>query len=50
MDNVKYYEINEDAARRAKDLNSFSEYKPGSATAEYKMMVDRAAEVAENQK
>ena len=50
MDNVKYYEINEDAARRAKDLNSFSEYKPGSATAEYKMMVDRAAEVAEKQK
>ena len=50
MDNVKYYEINEDAARRAKELNSFSEYKPGSAAAEYKTMVDRAAEVAEKQK
>lgn len=50
MENVKYYEINEDAARRAKEMNSFSEYKAGSATAEYKRMVDRAAEVAEKQK
>lgn len=50
MENVKYYDINEDAARRAKEMNSFSEYKAGSATAEYKRMVDRAAEVAEKQK
>lgn len=50
MDNVKYFEINEDAARRAKELNSFSDYKAGSATAEYRTMVDRAAEIAETQK
>ena len=50
MDNVKYYEINEDAARRAKELNSFSEYKAGSAAAEYKTMVDRAVEIAGAQK
>lgn len=45
-----YYEINEDAARRAKEMNSFYEYKPGSATEEYKTMVDKAAEIAEAQK
>ncbi len=50
MDTVKYYEINEDAARRAKEMNSFYEYKSGSATAEYRTMVDRAAEIAEAQK
>lgn len=50
MDTVKYYEINEDAARRAKEMNSFYEYKPGSATAEYRTMVDKAAEIAESQK
>ena len=50
MDNVTYYKINEDAARRAKEMNSFSDYKAGSATAEYRTMVDRAAEIAENQK
>jgi len=27
----KYYPINEDAAKRAKDMNSFSDYQPGSA-------------------
>ena len=50
MDNVTYYNINEDAARRAKEMNSFYAYKPGSATAEYKTMVDRATEIAEAQK
>lgn len=50
MDTVKYYEINEDAARRAKEMNSFYEYKTGSATAEYQTMVDKAAEIAEAQK
>lgn len=50
MDNVTYYNINEEAARRAKEMNSFYAYKPGSATAEYKTMVDKAAEIAEAQK
>lgn len=50
MDTVKYYEINEEAARRAKEMNSFYEYKTGSATAEYKTMVDKASEIAEAQK
>lgn len=36
MSNVTYYKINEDAARRAKEMNSFYEYRPGSATEEYK--------------
>ncbi|MCM1488383.1 MAG: YodL domain-containing protein, partial [Firmicutes bacterium] len=45
-----YYTINEGAARRANDANSFSDYKPGSATAEYRQMVDKAVEIAENQK
>ena len=31
----KYYPINEEAARRAKNANSFSDYVPGSATAAY---------------
>ena len=31
-----YYSINEGAARRAKEMNSYSDYKPGSATAEYR--------------
>lgn len=50
MGNVTYYKINEDAARRAKEMNSFYEYKPGSATEEYKAMVNKAAEIAEVQK
>ena len=47
---MKYYEINEETARRAKEMNSFYEYKPGSATAEYRAKVDKAAEIAEAQK
>ena len=39
----KYYPINEEAARRAKNANSFSDYVPGSATAAYREMVDRAS-------
>lgn len=38
----KYYPINEEAAQRAKNANSFSDYVPGSATAAYREMVDRA--------
>lgn len=45
-----YYTINEGAARRAKEANSFSDYKPGSATAEYRQMVDKAVEIAKRQK
>lgn len=47
---VRYYRINEEAARRAKDMNSFSEYRSGSATAGYRAMVDEAVEIAEKQK
>lgn len=50
MSNVKYYSINEDAACRAKEMNSFSDYIPGSATEEYKMMVDNAVKIAQEQK
>ena len=46
----KYYTINEEAAKRAKDMNSFSDYKPGSATAGYQAMVDEAYALAERQK
>lgn len=46
----KYYSINEDAACRAKEMNSFHDYTPGSATAEYRRMVDAAAQIAEAQK
>lgn len=45
-----YYPINEAAARRAKEAMSFSDYKPGSATAEYRHYVDEAAELAARQK
>lgn len=45
-----YYTINEGAARRANDVNSFYDYKPGSATAEYRQMVDKAVEIGERQK
>lgn len=47
---VKYYPINEAAAKRAKEMNSFADYTPGSATREYKSLVNQAAEIAENQK
>lgn len=45
-----YYEINENAARRAKEANSYSDYKEGSATAGYKSAVDEVIEIAERQK
>ena len=45
---INYYPINEGAARRAKEMNSFSDYKEGSATAEYRAMVDKAAAIAEH--
>lgn len=45
-----YYSINEDAARRAKEMNSFSDCQPGSATAEYRHYVDEAFALAREQK
>lgn len=45
-----YYAINETAARRAKEAISFSDYRPGSVTSEYRQMVDEAVEIAERQK
>ena len=50
MENVKYYTIREDAARRAKNANSYFDYVEGSATAEYRRLVDNAAAIAESQK
>lgn len=47
---MSYYTINEEAARRANDMNSFRDYKAGSATAEYRRMVDAATELDERQK
>ncbi|GGI98148.1 hypothetical protein [Paenibacillus hunanensis] len=44
---MKYYPINEADARRAKEANSFSDYKEGNATGEYQAMVDHAYDVAE---
>ena len=46
----KYYEISEAAAKRAKDMNSYSDYAPGSATTGYQQMVDEAYALAEKQK
>ena len=47
---VTYYPINEDMARRAKEMNSFFDYQPGSATKEYRYCVDQAVKIAEQQK
>ena len=47
---VSYYAINEEAARRAKEANSYDDYVPGSATEEYRRIVDEASEIAERQK
>ena len=44
-----YHEINETAARRAKEANSYSDYKTGSATSEYRTAVDEAMRIAEAQ-
>lgn len=46
----KYYHIDENMARRAHDMMSMRDYKEGSTTAEYRRMVDKAAELAEQQK
>lgn len=38
---MKYYEINEEAARQARGMWSFSDYPHGSKTAEYRAQVDK---------
>ena len=47
---VTYYPINEDTARNAHYCVHMSDYKPGSATAEYRASVDEAAALADAQK
>lgn len=44
------YGINEAAAKRAHEANSFREYVSGSATSEYNTGVEKAREIAERQK
>lgn len=45
-----YYPIDETLARRAKEMSSCHDYKPGTATASYRQEVDEAAAIAETQK
>lgn len=47
---MNYYEINEKTARDAHYMVHMSDYKPGSATAEYRAAVDKAAALVEEQK
>ena len=47
---VRYYEISEATARRANDANSMRDYKPGSATVEYRAAVDKAAALVASKK
>ena len=47
---MTYYPINEDLARRAKEMRSLDSYKTGSLTSSYRANVDAAAEIAEKQK
>lgn len=48
---IHYYPISEETARRANNANSMRDYQPGSATAEYRTAVDKAAAlVAEKKK
>lgn len=47
---MQYYEINEQTARRANDVNSMSDYRPGSATVEYRAAVDKAAALVQVRK
>lgn len=45
-----YYPINEEAARRAHEMNSYRDYAPGTATKEYQSLVDEAEKIAHRQK
>lgn len=44
---MRYYEINETAARQARSMWSFSDYEKGSKTAEYRAQVDRVYEMVD---
>ena len=46
---VTYYTINEDTACNAHYCVHMSDYKPGSATAEYRASVDEAAALVERE-
>lgn len=50
MGTLTYYEIDEQAAKRAKEMNSFSDYRMGSATESYRQCVNHAEAVAKKQK
>ena len=43
-----YFNINESGAKTAHNMMSFSDYKEGSRTAGYKVLVDKAYELGEN--
>lgn len=47
---MSYYTINEDAARRAKEMRSFDDYSEGSATWHYRAQVDESAATLEKVK
>lgn len=47
---MTYYDISEETARNAHDCVHMSDYKPGSATAEYRAAVDEAAALVEHKK
>ena len=44
----KYYPINEEMARAAKEMNSFRPYKEGEATEEYRHYCDKAYDILDN--
>lgn len=46
----KYYFIDEDVAKRAKEANSHRSYREGSATESYRETVDRVVRIGEEQK
>ena len=43
----KYYEINEAAARRSKEMMSFDDYREGSATSAYRQEAEQIYQLAE---
>lgn len=47
---VRYYEINKNTARTAHNMNSMRDYRPNSATDEYRAAVDEAAALVEHKK
>lgn len=47
---MKYYEIDENTARLSHQMMSMTDYREGSATAEYRTAVDKAAALVEQKK